>query len=76
MGGKLNSLSPTYTCTDNFAKTHRLIFDGGQQGQFILELCDRCYPKEDKQFLITEERINISSPASHIKIKSLEVHSI
>lgn len=61
----------TYTCPCNSAKSHRLVFDGGQNGQFVVELCHECYSVEDKKFLISEERIdNNSTSKSNHKAKS------
>ncbi|WP_160289401.1 hypothetical protein [Nitrosopumilus adriaticus] len=36
-------------------KKHRLIFDGGEQGQYSISLCEKCNSEEDRQFLIYEE---------------------
>lgn len=48
---------------DSFSCHHspqkfKLTFDGGQVGQYFLELCNSCYAKQDKKFLIKEEVIN------------------
>jgi len=44
-------------CMCNIPKKHRLIFDGEKQGQYSISLCENCYSKEDRQFLIHEEVI-------------------
>ncbi len=46
-----------HRCRDNLPKKHRLVFDGGPTGEYILELCKVCYYEEDKRFLIREEPI-------------------
>ncbi len=45
----------TFVCPCSSEKSHRLIFDGGSTGQYVVEFCKRCYQKEDKRFLISEE---------------------
>lgn len=42
-------------CMCSRSKKHRLVFDGGESGNYTILLCDNCYSKEDKQFLISEE---------------------
>lgn len=53
------SLTETvFVCTCKAVKRHQLLMDGGSFGSYILKLCRRCYSKQDKQFLIKEERVN------------------
>lgn len=47
----------TYLCRCNKPKKHRLLLDGGSSGHYIIELCQSCYTKEDKKFVIKEEEI-------------------
>lgn len=49
--------SSLFQCTCDIPKNHKLIFDGGSSGIYELELCNICYQKEDKQFVISEEII-------------------
>lgn len=44
-------------CTEE--KKHRLVFDGGSKGQYMIDMCDRCDLKEDKEFLIHSQTIEI-----------------
>lgn len=44
-------------CICSRPKKHRLIFDGGVSGNYTLFFCIDCYSKEDKQFLISEEKL-------------------
>lgn len=54
MEGRKLSLS-TYRCSDNTPKTHRLTFDGGSDGNYVVEICKDCYQKQKKKFLISEQ---------------------
>jgi len=48
-------IQDTYTCLCDAKKQHRLVFDGGSIiGHYQLELCQKCYDKEDKRFVIHE----------------------
>lgn len=47
----------TYSCGCNKPKKHRLLLDGGSSGHYIVELCQSCYRKEDKRFVIKEEEM-------------------
>jgi hypothetical protein len=46
-----------YSCRDDRPKNRRLIFDGGQMGQYSVDLCDICYRKQDKKFLSKEMKL-------------------
>ena len=48
---------PVFGCRCKSKKSHVLKFDGGSTGFYELQLCDGCYQKEDKGFLISEETI-------------------
>lgn len=41
-------------CKCSEEKKHRLTFDGGVSGQYTVDVCEKCYQKEDKEFLIRE----------------------
>lgn len=41
-------------CKCSEQKTHSLIFDGGSSGQYTVDVCEKCYQNEDKEFLIHE----------------------
>ncbi len=51
-------------CTEE--KKHHLIFDGGSRGLYTIDVCERCYQQDNKEFLIKEDKVtsleNISPP--------------
>ena len=51
----------TFTCVCRANKEHRLVFDGGILGHYILEVCASCYAAQNKKFLVKEEIINEKS---------------
>lgn len=42
-------------CLEN--KRYRLIFDGGDSGNYIVEYCQKCYDQDDKQYVISTEEL-------------------
>ena len=45
--------SPSFKCNDGEIKSHRLCLDGGLKvGTYELFLCDKCYSREGRRFLI------------------------
>jgi len=46
------------------SKTKKLLFSCHVTGNYELDLCDDCYKKENKQFLIAEEDIIVSKSSS------------
>jgi len=55
-------LETTFSC-NHFPKKFKLTFDGGILGNYQVELCSKCYPTQDKTYLIKEE--NIAEIVSH-----------
>ncbi len=51
---------PIFRCKCKKSKTNRVIFDGGSEGKYIVELCPKCYTNQDKKFLIEEEILSKS----------------
>lgn len=51
---------PVFRCRCKVFKTNRLIFDGGSEGNYTIELCPKCYERQDKKFLIQEGLISES----------------
>lgn len=47
----------TRECVCIQEKIHRVIFDGGSSGFYTVDLCENCYSKEDRKFLISEEKL-------------------
>ena len=47
----------TYVCDCSTKKERRLFFDGGKTGNYITELCLKCYQSFDKKFLLSEDII-------------------
>ena len=47
-----------FRCKCKKSKTNRVIFDGGSEGKYAIELCPKCYEHHDKKFLIEEEIIS------------------
>ena len=39
-------------------KKFRVVFDGDDTGNYIVEFCQRCYDQEDKQYIISMEVIS------------------
>lgn len=39
-------------------KKHRLVFDGGSSGHYTVDVCEKCYCEEDREFLIHEQMKN------------------
>lgn len=46
-----------YRCSDDREKVHKLVYDGGQTGNYTLELCETCYRDRPKKFLVLEEKM-------------------
>jgi len=46
-----------FSCKCDTKKSHKLILDGGVLENYYLILCDDCYLKQTKKFLIREEMI-------------------
>ncbi|AJM91713.1 hypothetical protein [Nitrosopumilus piranensis] len=51
---------PVFHCKCKKSKTNRLILDGGSEGNYILELCPKCYKNQDCKFVIKKEIITES----------------
>ena len=47
----------TFQCFCESKKKYRLVFDGGSEGEYSLDICKRCYPNQEKKFLIEEKVI-------------------
>jgi hypothetical protein len=39
-------------------KRYRLIFDGGDSGQYAVEYCLKCFDSDDKLFMISKEELS------------------
>ena len=52
-------------CLCSSPKKYRLTFDGGDSGNYIISLCKECYSKEDKQFLILEELVELEKETKY-----------
>lgn len=46
-----------YECICIEDKKFRIIFDGDSTGQYVVEYCQSCYDQDDKQFMISMERL-------------------
>ena len=57
MNSTLNTQSNTHECYCDEKKKYRLIFDGGDSGNYIVEYCQKCYDSDDKQFMISVEEL-------------------
>ena len=42
-------------CLEN--KKYKIVFDGAETGQYVVEYCEKCYNSDDKQFMISTEVI-------------------
>ena len=51
----MGSETLAYVCNCATKKVHRLLFDGGKTGNYIIELCLKCYQSIDRRFLLNEE---------------------
>ena len=49
---------PVFACECKEPQVYRLKFSGGSDGDYIIEYCQRCYDNDDKQFLMSEDRIS------------------
>jgi len=47
-----------FSCKSDEKKSHKLVFDGGILGNYVVSLCHSCYLSQDKKFMISEEKIN------------------
>jgi len=47
-----------YECTCDYQKNIRVVYDGGFDEKFTVEYCERCYEQEDKEFVISMERLS------------------
>ena len=47
----------TRECICPHEKTHRITFDGGNSGFYIVDFCENCYLQEDKKWMIKVEVI-------------------
>jgi len=50
-------MTPIFQCKDKRKKHHRLKYDGGSSGSYVVELCVKCRKLEDSEFLIEEKSI-------------------
>jgi len=48
-------MTDNFACKCNTKKPHKLILDGGILDNYNLILCNDCYNKQSKKFLIREE---------------------
>ncbi|PBO84883.1 MAG: hypothetical protein COA77_07280 [Thaumarchaeota archaeon] len=46
-----------FACFCREEKKFQIIFDGADSGKYIVEYCQKCYDKDDKQFMISTEVI-------------------
>lgn len=44
-------------CECSSIKNHKVTFDGGSTGNYVIEMCQTCYDNDDKRFIISEERL-------------------
>ena len=44
-----------YECECLDKKKFRIVFDGASTGNYIIELCLKCYQTFDRRFLLSEE---------------------
>lgn len=49
---------PVFACKCEELRVIRILFDGGDHGNYTIEYCQKCYDSDDKQFLISEERFS------------------
>lgn len=50
-------IQDSFRCPCKSKKEYRLNLDGGVIGQYSLDLCLSCYFKQNKKFLISEEKV-------------------
>lgn len=51
------TISP-FSCSCKTKKTHKLVFDGGVLGNYVVDLCIHCYRSQEKKFVIKEEMLD------------------
>lgn len=49
------STTTEYECNCTEEKKFRVVFDGGESGNYIVEYCQKCYDADDRQFMISGE---------------------
>jgi len=52
---KINTATSEYECICKDKKKYRLVFHGGDSGNYFVEYCQNCYDSDDKEFMISEE---------------------
>ncbi len=46
-----------YECNCKKQKKFRVVYDGGFDEKFTVEYCQKCYDQDNKQFMISMERV-------------------
>jgi hypothetical protein len=49
----------SYECTCDKIKQIRVVFDGGFENKQIVKYCENCYDQEDKEFMLSMERLSL-----------------
>jgi hypothetical protein len=44
-----------YECKCSEDKKYRVVFDGANTGQYVVEYCQNCFDQDDKQHMISME---------------------
>ena len=57
IGRKESDFVPIFECNCEDTKKYQLKFDGGDSGQYFVAYCQKCYDSDDKQFMISMERV-------------------
>lgn len=53
----MNNPETIFECLCIHPKKYRVIFDGGQTGQYSVEMCENCFEKDDKKYSISIEKL-------------------
>ncbi|MDF2426048.1 MAG: hypothetical protein OPY08_06415 [Nitrosopumilus sp.] len=46
-----------YECECLDDKKFRVLFDGGDSVNYVVEYCEKCFGQDDKQFMVSMERL-------------------
>lgn len=53
----LEQAQDIYECECTEEKKFRVTYDGGSSGQYAIEFCQICFDQDDRQFMISQERL-------------------